>query len=270
MNYMEAVVMGVLQGITEWLPISSSGQTMLALMNFFGVPPEQAYSYALMLHLGTLMALAYKFRYDLGKILLKFIAFKWGEEEKFLFYSTLFTGLIGYPLYKTFSERVAGLNIEVVNGLIGVALIVTGLVLYKTQENPIKRAEKEKGLKSDDEVSIVESITAGIAQGIAVLPGISRSGMTIGALLLFGVKQEKAVRLSFLMAIPAIFGALFLEAPKNPMPINVAVVAVLSSFTVSLVMLEVMLKAAKRLNFSKFCILFGSIALIVSLLGVLL
>lgn len=271
MEYYQAIFIGLLQGITEWLPISSSGQVMLLLINFLKIPPEQAYSYSLLLHLGTLMALFFKFRYDLGRILLKLVLFRWEEEERFLFYSTLFTGIIGLPIYKTFKIVASSFNGEAINGVIGIALILTGIILKKAQEAPLEKLEK--GLKKEkEEVTIFDAIVAGVAQGVAVIPGISRSGMTVGTLLLLGVKQEKAVRLSFLMAIPAITGALFLELPtvsSTSEPLTLPLAAIITAFVVSLLMIEIMLEIAKRLDFSKFCIFFGFIALIASLLGVL-
>ncbi|WP_457753411.1 undecaprenyl-diphosphate phosphatase [Thermococcus sp.] len=270
MNYIEAIIMGILQGFTEWLPISSSGQVMLAMMNFFGISPEKAYSYALLLHFGTLFAVLFKFRYELGRILMNLVTLRWGEEETFLFYSTLFTAVIGLPLYKTFKTIVTSLNAEVVNGIVGAALILTGVILAKSREEPKDEFGQITPKKRKKEVTIVEAMVAGIAQGVAVLPGISRSGMTIGALLLLGVDQKKAVRLSFLMAVPAIFGALFLELQAVSEPITVSLVAVLSAFIVSLLTLEGMLALAERLNFSKFCIVFGSIAVVVSIMGVLI
>jgi len=272
MEYYQAIFIGILQGITEWLPISSSGQVVLFLINLLKIPPEQAYSYSLLLHLGTLMALLFKFRYDLGRILLKLILFRWEEEERFLFYSTLFTGIIGLPIYKTFKMITSSFNGEAINGIIGIALILTGIILKKAQEAPLEKLEK--GLKKEKEdVTIFDAIVAGVAQGIAVIPGISRSGMTIGSLLLLGVRQEKAIKLSFLMAIPAITGALFLELPEissTSEPLALPLTAVMSAFVVSLLMIEAMLKIARRLDFSKFCIFFGFIALVVSLLGVLI
>ncbi|HIP89303.1 MAG TPA: undecaprenyl-diphosphate phosphatase [Thermococcus paralvinellae] len=263
MDYVEAVIMGVLQGFAEWLPVSSSGQVMLALINLFGVSPEKAYSYSLLLHLGTLFAVLFKFRYELGRILTNLITLRWGEDETFLFYSTLFTAVIGLPLYRAFKTVVASLNVEAVNGIVGFALILTGIILSKGRE-------KSKDVARKEEITFVEAMIAGVAQGIAVLPGISRSGMTIGALLLLGVEQKKAVRLSFLMAVPAISGALFLELQSVNEPITVSLMAVLSAFVVSLLALEGMLKLAERLNFSRFCILFGGIAIIASLAGVLI
>lgn len=270
MDYIEAVIMGILQGFAEWLPISSSGQVMLALINLFAVSPEKAYSYALLLHFGTLFAVLFKFRYELGRILINLVTFRWGEEETFLFYSTLFTAVVGLPLYKAFKTIVASLNVEAVNGIVGFALILTGIILSKSREKPKDEIEQIVPKRRKEEVTIVEAMIAGVAQGIAVLPGLSRSGMTIGALLLLGVEQKKAVRLSFLMAVPAIFGALFLELQAVNEPITVSLVAVLSAFIVSLLALEGMLKLAEKLNFSRFCIVFGSIAVIASLMGVLI
>lgn len=251
--YEEAVIIGIFRGIMEWLPVSTSAMPAL------GISHEQVYSYSLMVRLGALMALAYRFRYDFGKIFFRLITFRWEEEERFLFYSTLFTGIVGLPIYRAFTERAASLNMDAVNGIMGAALIITGILFHKARENPIKKVEREKGL---GEVGIVESVSAGIAQGAALLPGISRSAVTIGALLLLGVNQKKAVRLSFLIALPAIFGTLFLDAQRASMPVDVSIVAVLTSFVAGLLTLEAILLLAKKLNFSKFCILFGSIALV--------
>lgn len=270
MDYATAALLGLLQGVTEWLPISSSGQTMLAMMNLLGIPPEDAYALAMTLHLGTLMAVLWKFRYDLGEILLHLARFRIGEDERFLVYSTLFTALVGYPVYKALTARLGDMNLELANAFIGILLIFTGVFIHKTKEHPIVRKEREVGIKNDDEVGIAEAIAAGIAQGVAVLPGVSRSGMTVGTLLLFGTEQRKALRLSFLMAVPAILGALFLEMPKEPLPPDLSIVAVMTSFVVSLLSLEVMLKLAEKLDFSKFCFLFGGIALILGVLGVLM
>jgi len=167
-------------------------------------------------------------------------------------FKMLASSFIGFPLYKAFKMLASSFNAEIINGIIGVALILTGIILKKTRETPLERLEK--GLKKEkDEVTIFDAIVAGIAQGISVVPGISRSGMTIGSLLLLGVKQEKAVEFSFLMAVPAILGlgALFLEFPevsRSSEDISLPLISIFSAFIVSLLMIDVMLKIAKRLH----------------------
>ena len=259
MNFFQSIFIGVLQGITEWLPISSSGQVMLTLINFFKIPTVRAYDYSLILHLGTLLALIFKFRKELIEILINFFSFQWTEKEKFLFYSTIFTALLGLPLYKIFKLITTSFNPEIINGLIGLALILTGLILWKSKKT-IQRKRK---------ISFLDSMIAGLAQGLAIIPGISRSGMTTGSLLLRGINQEKAIKLSFLMAVPAIVGALILELPQSHSQISslLTLSALFSSFLVSFLMIEAMMKVAKSLDFSKFCFFFGLIALLVSIIS---
>ncbi|WP_461866436.1 undecaprenyl-diphosphate phosphatase [Thermococcus sp.] len=262
MDYTQAVIMGILQGLVQWLPINSSGHVMDTIITILGMSPSEAYSYLILFHMGALLALFYKFRYDLGKILMKLLRFRWEGEESFLFYSTLFTFVIGIPLYKGFKSCI---NPEIINGLIGIILVLTGL----RRQAPLERVGKEIR-QSKEEVTVVDALIAGLAQGIAVIPGISRSGMTIGALLFLGIDQKKAVRMSFLMAVFAITGSLFLEGKSLTQPLSLSLTAVLSSFAVSLLMMEAILKLAKKLDFSKFCMVFGVIATVMALLGVLL
>ncbi|WP_461865135.1 undecaprenyl-diphosphate phosphatase [Thermococcus sp.] len=269
MDYVQAAVMGILHGIAEWLPMSTSGQTMFAAVNLFGISPEELYSYSILIQMGALLALFYKFRYDFGKILMNLLTLRWGEEESFLFYSTLFTIVIGAPLHRLFMEAVSPVNPEIINGLLGIVLIVTGVRMKKSRKAPLERAKRGVG-GSKEEVTVVDAIIAGVVQGIAFIPGISRSGMTIGALLLLGVDQKKAVRMSFLMAIFAITGLMFLERESAAQPLPLSLTAVISAFAVSLLMLEIITRLAEKLNFSRFCVLFGAIAFVIAVLGVLI
>ncbi|GAB6102601.1 undecaprenyl-diphosphate phosphatase [Thermococcus atlanticus] len=265
MDYVQAAIIGILRGITEWLPVSSSGQAMLTVMNTFGITPEEAHSYTILIQMGALLALFYRFRYDFGKILMNLLTLRWGEEESFLFYSTLFTAAVGLPLYRAFGGFSDSSTPEIINGLIGAALIATGLMMRA----PLERVER--GIRrGKEEVTVIDAIIAGVAQGAALIPGISRSGMTIGVLLFLGVDRRKAVRMSFLMAIFAITGALFIEGESVAQPVPLSLTAVLSSFAVSLLMMEVILRLAEKLDFSRFCMLFGAVALIAAVMGVLL
>ncbi len=262
MDYVQAVIIGILQGIVQWLPINSSGHVMNTVITMLGMSPAEAYSYLILFHMGALLALFYRFRYDLGKILMNLMTFRWGEEESFLFYSTLFTFVVGLPLYKGIKGYI---NPEIINGLIGIILVFTGLMMRAPLENVGKSIRQSK-----EEVTVADALIAGLAQGISIIPGISRSGMTVGALLFLGVDQKKAVRMSFLMGIFAITGLLFLHRESVALPLTVSLTAVLSAFIISLLMLEVLTKLAEKLDFSKFCIVFGFIAVIMAVLGVLL
>jgi undecaprenyl-diphosphatase len=248
MNILEGVFLGVLQGITEWLPISSSGQSMLFLINVLHIPPEEAFSISVTLHLGSLFAVVYYFRAKLREVLLKD-----RNLLSFLVFASLASAAVGFPIYVKVRELFSSVSGEAVTMFIGVMLIITGIVLKNT------------GKAARQEFSNRDALVVGGAQGIAILPGISRSGMTIATLLLRGIEQETALHLSFLLAIPAIFGLVVVESSSVVLSAPV-LVGVATSFVVSLILMHYFLALAKKIDFSGFCIAVGSFAFFVPLL----
>ncbi len=248
MNIFEGLILGAIQGITEWLPISSSGQSMLILINILNISPEQALSISLSLHLGSLFAVIVYFRKKLKGILLEDRRLR-----EFIIYASITSAAVGLPIYlflRTLFSHVTG---ERVTMFIGVMLIVTGLTLRK----------RGSSIRSDFNNN--DALLTGAAQGFAVLPGISRSGATIAVLLLKGIEQETALMLSFLLAIPAVLGlALFefsgLFVAANTLPV---LFGIFSSFIVSLGAMHYLIKISKKTDFSVFVIAIGAIALFV-------
>jgi len=251
MNVAQGLLLGALQGVAEWLPISSSGQSMLLLINLLHTAPEEAFSISLLLHLGSLFAVVYYLRARLLSALS-------GERELlvFLLLASLFTGLVGLPILFLLRDLVSSAGGEAVTMFIGVMLIATGLVLRST------------GAKCRAGYTRLDAVYAGAAQGFSILPGISRSGTTIAALLLRGVEQETALVLSFLLAIPAILGALTLELLGSGYALlNLPTFAgMCSSFFVSLASMHYLLSLARKTDFSLFAIVIGSIAFFLPLL----
>ncbi len=251
MNLFEGVLLGVLQGITEWLPISSSGQSILFLINLFNITPGEAFSISAMLHLGSLFAVVIYFRDRLVGIV---------KDDKlllrFLILASFATALVGIPAYLILRDLFSSFSGEAVTMFIGALLIVTGFVLKQGRD------ASRAGYNSSD------ALYAGGAQGISVLPGVSRSGVTIAALLFRGVEQETALFLSFLLAIPAIIGLVVLEGLRNSAVIfSPSVLAgVVSSFFVSLASMHYLLALARKIDFSGFVIFIGSLALFVPIL----
>ncbi|MEM2953169.1 MAG: undecaprenyl-diphosphate phosphatase [Candidatus Bathyarchaeia archaeon] len=188
----ETVVLGVIQGLTEWLPISSTGHLKIA-EKFLGL--EAPLLFDVILHLGTLTVILFFFRSDVKKILsaLAHLDFKtdYGKLIPLIIVGTIPTALIGLA----FSILLESFFQEVLT--VAVALLACGFVLYSA------KASKEK--KSG--ISCFAALLIGIAQGIAVIPGLSRSGLTIATALLLGVKRDDAFRFSFLLSIPAVIGA---------------------------------------------------------------
>lgn len=194
MEIIKVVLLGIIQGLTEFLPVSSSGHLVL-FQSLFGIEYDQL-TLEVFLHFGTLLPIIIIFRKDIIDIIL----FK--KEKRQLTWLIIIgmipTGLIGFFLKDFF----AGLYSSV--SLVGFMLLITGLLLYLAERLGHNR-------KSLAEMNGVNAGLVGIAQGIAIIPGISRSGITIVAALLQGLDRESAARYSFLLSIPVIFGAGLLE-----------------------------------------------------------
>jgi len=191
----KAIILGIVQGLTEWLPISSTGHLRLIEKTLaFSVP----ILFDVVLHVGTLIVVLTFFRKEIGKILSALVHLNFKTENgkmiPLIIVGTIPTALIGL----IFGELIENTFQSVLP--IAVAFIVCGFILYPA------KAGKEK----TENISYSTAIMMGIAQGIAIIPGISRSGTTIAAALLLGIKREKAFKFSFLLSIPAIIGALAL------------------------------------------------------------
>jgi len=258
MNIVESVIMGILQGITEWLPISSSGQGMLVMVNLLNLSPTHAFTFAIYLHLGTLLAVLVKFRKRVWEVVMEFTRGNISPSSLpgFIIISTIFTGFSGIPVYISLKHSFSAWSGDAVTIFIGLMLIVTGLVL--------RYSKKIKGRRSLSELVGKDGIIAGIAQGFTILPGISRSGTTVAVLLFRGLSGETALILSFLMSIPAISGAFVLEIFSQGVKefeILSVVAGILASFITGYLMINLLLSLSKKLRFDMFCILFGLIAL---------
>ncbi len=256
MNILEGIILGVLQGLTEWLPISSSGQGMLVLMQFMDFEPASAFSFSLLLHLGSLFAILFYFRREIAQMIKAGEAGEYPARKvaSFLIIATIATGVSGVPFYLLISKSFSMFSGDVATGIIGVLLIATGLVVRKGQG----------GTRGLNEISHRDSLLVGLLQGFSVLPGISRSGVTIGALLMLGIDAETSLKLSFLLAAPAILGAMALASTGLPVGLP-ALAGVLASFAVSLAAMKYLMEYSRRANFSSFCMFIGVIAVAASL-----
>ncbi|MEM4272365.1 MAG: undecaprenyl-diphosphate phosphatase [Candidatus Bilamarchaeaceae archaeon] len=195
------LLLSFLQGVTEWLPISSSAHLALAQYYFMGEVPIV---YDVGLHFGTMLAALLYFRERISKIIFALLKFQTKSREfnlaAMLLLASIPTAIIGFSIRKFFASMY--LN----PFLIGLALVITAAVLLSTL------FVKPKGAKPCPK----NAIAIGIAQGIAIAPGISRSGSTIAMALHAGMEWKEAAAFSFLLAIPAIVGATFFELNDAP------------------------------------------------------
>lgn len=261
-------ILGIVQGICEFLPVSSSGHLALFQHFFgFGGEDENLVAFDLLLHLATVLALIIYFRREILSVLTEWFGGFFGEKYSGWYYgwailiATFFTGVIGLALRKTV-EKMSEDPL-----LVGCGLIFTAIILLLV---PLLS-------KSKKNINLFRTaIFVGIAQGIAVLPGVSRSGMTIAACLLMGMGVNEAFRFSFMISIPAILGANLLEGLKMLKAGGAAEIflpegyltACIAAFVLGLASLGIMrrLVASKKwIYFSVYCLIIGTGAILISL-----
>ena len=218
MTIWQAILMGVIQGLTEFLPVSSSGHLVLGKV-FFGMNIETSALFEALLHVGTLGAVFVYFWKDVKMLVIEglklirdlfLLIFKkkpWEDYPErrmvlFIIISSIPTAIIGLLVEKYLEDIFFGSVIAV-----GCALIVTGLILFSLTRIP-------QGHKGLSRMKYKDSIFIGLAQGFATLPGISRSGTTVAAGMFCGLDKEFAFRYSFLVGIPAILGSALLKLLK--------------------------------------------------------
>lgn len=207
MTTVQAVILGVIQGLTEFLPISSSGHLVL-FSRLFNVQ-ESSLIFEVMAHVGTLLAVLVVFRVEVLTLLVSFLKLLLNPKQaKVLVQEDPGCRLLAALVVGTIPAVIAALVLkEQIEQLfssslfVGLMLIVTGVILYAT--------ERSKGAaKGMVKVSLKDAFLIGCGQALAIVPGLSRSGTTIAAGLFRGLDKESAARFSFLLSIPAILGAL--------------------------------------------------------------
>jgi undecaprenyl-diphosphatase len=260
MNILESIFLGIIQGITEFLPVSSSGH-LVFFQSLFGMKEPRIF-FDVMLHLGTLLAVVVYFRADIWGIVrgigttLK--GKKEGQEEAKLFLwiivATIPTGLMGI-LFKDWFESLFS-KPKVVGGM----LLITGMVLWLT------RWTKKEG-RPLEQMRWIDAILIGIAQGLAIIPGISRSGATISTGLFCGLDRELSGKFSFLLSIPAILGATLLEFRKMDagQELWTTLIGTAIAFGMGILSLKFLMKiikVGKIFNFSYYCWSLGTAMII--------
>jgi undecaprenyl-diphosphatase len=269
------IIIAILQGLFEWLPISSSGQVMMVSINFFGIPPEKAFSLSIWVHLGTAIAVLIKLRKDYIQIIKSIIPRKFEVDESdikkrnWLIYATIGTAITAIPLYLLFKfviiEGFTATQGDVLTLVISGLLIVTGIVLLTFRR---KFGKKTINTVSDREL-IKDSSIAGLIQGIAILPGISRSGFTVSTILIEKYDQDQGLKLSFLMSVPVVLASIGMDvifgegSVFGTIDIFTILIITAVSFIVGYLSMEILLKIAQKINFSYFCILYGVISFVI-------
>ncbi len=263
LTIIQYIFLGIIQGILEWFPISSSAFTILVMTNFFGISDLSFLLHsALFLHLGTFLSAAIYFRKDVFELIKTAFEYKKMPNEElvvfnFILVSTIVTAFIGIIFLTIISFFESGIEVtgKVISLAVGFLLLITGVFQVKKKSKGIRH---EKSLKNKD------SFIAGIAQGFATLPGVSRSGITISALLLRKFDDTTALKLSFLMSLPVVlFGNLILNyADLINIFSSTALYGLLASFIFGMATIHGLMKLSRKINFGWFVIIFALLMMI--------
>lgn len=257
MSWIEALILGMIQGLTEFLPVSSSGHLEIgkALLN---INPEKSLIFTVIVHGATVLSTIVVFRKSIFKLFKGLFAFKWNEETQYclkLIVSMIPVAIIGLFFHKEI-ENLFTENIL----FVGIMLIVTGLLLtfsYFTKQN-------------EKPISYKNSFIIGIAQAIAVIPGISRSGSTIATGLILGNKKEKIAEFSFLMVLIPIIGGNIKDIRLTDFSATASIssfsliVGFISAFVFGLFACKWMInivKKGKLIYFAIYCFIIGFITI---------
>lgn len=275
MNLLQSVILGIVQGLTEFLPISSSGHLVL-FQNLLGFEEPQLLLDSA-LHVGTLVAVCCYFRTDLLRIIRQSCVFikevcqgrqrlsnirrnPGASLALWIIVGTVPTALIGIIFRSTFERAFGSLT------FVGCMLMVTGLIL-------IVSYGLQKKARNARRLGPVSALAVGTAQGLAIIPGISRSGITIVSGISMGLPREEAARFSFLLSIPAILGALVLQLDAEAaghvgfLPLFAGFVA---SGLVGLLALKIlmgMVRKGRLAYFAPYCLALGAVALLYGVAG---
>ena len=261
MEWYEAIILGIVQGLTEFLPISSSGHLEIASYILKKNPSENL-MFTVVVHIATAISIIYVFRKDINEIVKGLTQFK-KEQVDFvlkILISSVPVGVVGILFEKEVESFFTG-NIV----LVGSMLLITAALLFFTY---FKKDDSKKN------ISFTDAMVIGLAQALAILPGISRSGSTISMALLLNVNREKATKFSFLMVLVPIFGILILKSIKGFTEISETsnlilfdssyIIGFISALFSGVFACKVMLKIVKEsklIYFSAYCLLVGSIGI---------
>jgi undecaprenyl-diphosphatase len=275
MTTLEAIVLGIIQGLTEFLPVSSSGHLVL-FQQLFGLKEAELF-FDVCVHLGTLLAVMVVFRQEIKNIILALMRLisSTGSKKTILqkiesdpdlkmalliVIGSIPTAVLGF-LFRGIADRLFASAF-----IVGLMLMVTGLILWLTRW-AATRVEQPGA----DRLTSKNAFIIGVVQGVAIIPGISRSGSTISIALLLGIRREMAARYSFLLSIPAIIGAGLLSfkegLSQTDQAIQISLLGAVAAALVGYGALKSLLHVVKkgRLHlFAPYCWMAGILAIVFS------
>lgn len=265
MNTFEALVLGIVQGLTEFLPVSSSGHLAIGSA-LFGVDAEGNLTFAIAVHAATVLSTLVVLWHEVSKLFTGFFKFTWNEDMQMvckILLSMVPVAIVGF-FFKDYVEKVFGSGLL----LVGIMLIVTAILLTFSYFARPRTREK---------ITFRDAFIIGLSQAVAILPGLSRSGTTISTGLLLGCKKEQIASFSFLMVIIPILGEAAMDLMKGNFSASASgisttalVVGFLAAFISGMLACRWMINIVKRgklIWFAAYCVIIGAFAIIYSFVG---
>jgi undecaprenyl-diphosphatase len=268
MSFFQLLILGAVQGITEWIPVSSKTQVTFVYLKIFHGDPTLVIPILMYVHLGTVIAATIYFRKELLDII-KEIADHPGDLRRhsggkvgFLFTALLLTGIVGIPLLLLEKWYLPTLDAGLLYAVMGFGLIVTGILLL---------THKRGNTREVKEVNWKDGVLTGLLQGLATLPGISRSGTSTTGLIWRGFDSGSSFYLSFLLSIPTVILAEILlsygSAGMKGLPAADGLILLLTSLVIGYLTLDGLLRVVKRINIAYLVLVLGILIVIVGLTG---
>jgi undecaprenyl-diphosphatase len=256
LEILQYIFIGIVQGVVEWLPVSSQGNIVILLTNLFNIPVSLALDYSVYLHIGTVLAAIVYFRkhlfvlFSFKNIRSLFTKNNHSKELLFIVVSVFVTTVMFCGLY-FFYKNISLLSIKAMTLLIAILLIVTGIVQTT--------AKKRKSV--NNKLTTKNAIFVGFLQSFAIFPGISRSGITTSALVFRKFSPKDALRYSFLLSIPTIIISEVAYVILNGVSsFSVLLIfSIIVSFIVGYLTIDFLLKVVNKINFALFCYILGGI-----------
>lgn len=266
MDWLQALILGIIQGLTEYLPVSSSGHLTIS-QEILGVTSEDNLIFDVTVHVATVLSTLVILWKEIVWLLEGILKFKWNDEMRYainILVSMIPVGIVGV-FFKDYVEEIFGQGLLIV----GICLLVTAtLLIFSYYYKP----------RQKEDISPIDALIIGIAQAIAVLPGLSRSGSTIATGLLLGNNKSKLAQFSFLMVIPPIMGEALLDVMKamkhgaeavtgsiSTTALAAGFIAAFISGCVACQWMVNLVKKGKLIYFAYYCIIIGIIALVYGL-----
>jgi len=272
-----SVIIGIIQGISEWLPVSSKTQIIVSSTLLLKLTYQQAYTFGLFMEIGTLAAAVIYFRKDVLKLVQVLAGSRDADKRKLFMYIlvvTVVTAVIAAPLY-LIADSITGIALGVPMVIIGLVLIGDAFLIRYSK----KRQQQGTSLRKLKNLTVKDYLIIGVTQGISALPGVSRSGITTSAMLLLNIEPDEAFRLSFTAGIFAAAGAfgITLVASRHNVAAALAaigttglVAAIITATIISLFLIDFLIKVAGKQKITYLTAALGAIAVASGLLYLIL